>query len=307
MAAPATARPRADRHALSLAAPDADWPNAAAGALVAAAGTRWYVQRMGTGPCLLLVHGTGAASHSWRDLMPILARHFDVIAPDLPGHGFSQAIAAREMTLPGLAARLGRLLDAMGARPAFAVGHSAGAAIVLSMALEGRLPARGLVGLNAALLPYGGMLQRLFRPLARLLASGRLATGMFARRARDRRAVLRLLESTGSVLDDDGVRTYQRLLTCERHVGATLAMMAHWDLTDLLRDLHALVPRLTLIVGDGDRAVAPGEARKVQRYLPSLHIREIEGGGHLVHEEQPQRVASMIVEEFRLTVDQDGR
>ncbi|MDU3043759.1 MAG: alpha/beta hydrolase, partial [Bradyrhizobium sp.] len=51
-----------------------DWPNRAASRFVDAAGLRWHVQMMGEGPVALLAHGTGAATHSWRDLAPLLAR-----------------------------------------------------------------------------------------------------------------------------------------------------------------------------------------------------------------------------------------
>ena len=56
----------------------AAWPNHAVSRLVDAGGVRWHVQRMGRGPVLLLVHGTGASTHSWRALMPLLATRFDV-------------------------------------------------------------------------------------------------------------------------------------------------------------------------------------------------------------------------------------
>ncbi|MFZ4410973.1 MAG: alpha/beta fold hydrolase, partial [Paracraurococcus sp.] len=81
----------------------ADWPNRPTSRLVAAGGLRWHVQVAGTGPVLLLVHGTGAATHSWRDLLPLLARHFTVVAPDLPGHGFTERPRAEGLSLPGMA------------------------------------------------------------------------------------------------------------------------------------------------------------------------------------------------------------
>jgi len=71
-----------------------DWPNRSASRFVSAAGLRWHVQQFGTGPVALLVHGTGASTHSWRGLAPILAESFSVVAPDLPGHGFTEAPAA---------------------------------------------------------------------------------------------------------------------------------------------------------------------------------------------------------------------
>jgi len=50
-----------------------DWPNRAASRFVQASGLRWHVQVMGEGPTVLMLHGSGAATHSWRDLAPLLA------------------------------------------------------------------------------------------------------------------------------------------------------------------------------------------------------------------------------------------
>src|SRR3954470_13494112 len=102
------------------------WPNREASSFVQAAGLRWHVQRMGQGPQLLLVHGTGAATHSWRGLAPLLARRFTVVAPDLPGHGFTEAPSPDRLSLPGMVAALDGLLRALDVSPALAVGHSAG-------------------------------------------------------------------------------------------------------------------------------------------------------------------------------------
>ena len=52
------------------------WPNAAHSRFVRAGGIVWHVQMWGHGPPLLLLHGTGAATHSWRGIAPLLAPHF---------------------------------------------------------------------------------------------------------------------------------------------------------------------------------------------------------------------------------------
>ena len=95
---------------MSLRAPDwdedgRDWPNREASRVVSAGGLRWHVQVLGTGPTLLLVHGTGAATHSWRDLAPRLARRFTIVAPDLPGHGFTSSPGDDRMSMPAMAAQ----------------------------------------------------------------------------------------------------------------------------------------------------------------------------------------------------------
>ena len=80
------------------------WPHRDASRFVRAGGLLWHVQVMGEGPVILLLHGTGASTHSWRALMPLLARHFTVVAPDLPGHGFTGTPPSGGFALPAVAA-----------------------------------------------------------------------------------------------------------------------------------------------------------------------------------------------------------
>ncbi len=276
-----------------------DWPLREASRFVQAAGMRWHVQQMGSGPVALLVHGTGAATHSWRGLAPLLARQFTVVAPDLPGHGFTERPAARGLSLPGMAEGLAALLRALGVAPQVAVGHSAGAAILCRMALDGAIAPRLLVSLNGALLPLGGMPGKVFSPLAKLLAATPLVPRVFSWRASDRAAVERLIRSTGSTLDPEGTGFYARLVRNPGHVGATLAMMAGWDLRPLERDLPRLAAPLVLVVGADDRTVPPSEARRAGALLPTADVVTLPGLGHLAHEERPDTVAALIVERAR--------
>ena len=273
-----------------------DWPNREASRFVSAAGLEWHVQVLGSGPVVLLVHGTGAATHSWRGLAPRLARHFTVVAPDLPGHGFSAAPAAKGRTLPGMARALAALLRQLSLRPALAVGHSAGAAIVCRMALDAEISPERVVSLNGALLPLRGMAGQVFSPMAKLLVLNPLVPWLAAWRALDPEVVDRLLRDTGSRLDADGLRFYRRLARSPRHVGATLRMMASWDLRPLERDLPRLEPPLRLVVGGRDRFVPPGEADRVRALLPRAEIVTLPELGHLAHEEQPEQVAELLLE-----------
>lgn len=277
-----------------LAGPPAAWPNRSASQLVTAGGRRWHLQRAGSGPRLLLLHGTGASVHSFRDLLPRLAASFDVLAPDLPGHGYSESPPGGRLGLHALACDLGELLDGVDFLPQFAVGHSAGAAILAQMALDGTLHLERLIGINAALLPLAGPSRRLFAPLARLAAATRVAPWLIARQARDPRAIRRLLEGTGSHIDDAGIALYQRLFTRQEHVAAVLGMMAQWDLDALPAALAALECPLALITASGDLAVDPREATTVSRLASDVTIERIAGCGHLVHEENPGLVARLV-------------
>lgn len=275
-----------------------DWPNREASRFVTAGGLRWHVQMAGQGgadrPDLLLLHGTAAATHSWRDLLPLLATRFRVIVPDLPGHGFTDLPAQSRLSLPGMAGSLAALLHALGAKPVLAVGHSAGAAIALRLALDGRIAPHSVVSLNGALIPFAEKHAAFFTRAARMLVGLPFVPSLFAWRASNRAVAERLLQDTGSRIEPRGVELYTRLFRHSSHVAAALGMMANWDLVPLLHDLPRLRPRLFLVVGSQDRSIPPQQAERVRARLPSARIVTMPGLGHLAHEEKPKETAELI-------------
>lgn len=276
-----------------------DWPNRDASRFVRAGGILWHVQvTEQNGPPVLLLHGTGAATHSWARLLPLLAKNFTVVAPDLPGHGFTEAPPDARMSLPGMAWGLKELLRALAIEPVLGVGHSAGAAILARMALDGPWLARGIVSLNGALVPLRGGPGDLpiFAAIARALVSVPVIPWLFSWRAGDPRVVDRLLQGTGSRIDPAQAAFYARLVRRSGHVSAALAMMANWDLKALSRDLPRLAAPLTLVVGDNDRTVPPGDVLRVQVLVPGATIHRLPGLGHLAHEERPDLVADIVAQ-----------
>lgn len=275
-----------------------DWPNREASRFVQAAGLKWHVQILGRGPPLLLLHGAGAATHSWRDLAPRLADRFTLVAPDLPGHGFTQTPHGAGLSLEGMSAGVGDLLGALGIRPEMAVGHSAGAALALALRLSDRIGERGVVSINGALKPFPGAAGHVFPAMAKLLFVNPFADQVFAWRASQPGAVERLLEGTGSRIDKIGLEAYSKLLRTTGHVGGALGMMAHWDLHGLQARLADIPMPLTLISGLSDRAVPPDVARSLKARAPQATLIELKGLGHLAHEEDPGRLAGLIVAAF---------
>jgi len=271
-----------------------DWPNREASRFLRAGGNRWHVQVAGEGPVLLLLHGTGAATHSWRGLLPLLARRFTVIAPDLPGHGFTEMPQPDRLSLPGMARGVAQLLHALGSKPDLVAGHSAGAAIACRMVLDQAIAPRAVIGLNAALLPFEGLAGQVFSPIARMLAQLPAVPWMVSWRAGDRSMVERLLRDTGSSIDARGTELYARLVRRPGHVAAVLGMMARWELRPLLRDLRRLPVPLYLVVGGRDRTVRPSDARRIKADLPATRIVDIPDLGHLAHEERPAEIAGII-------------
>jgi magnesium chelatase accessory protein len=275
------------------------WPHADRSRLVEADGRRWFVQQWAapspTAPRLLLLHGTGASSHSWRALAPLLAAHAGVTALDLPGHGFSDPAPGSGATLEGMALGVAGLLRRIDLQPTVAIGHSAGAAIAVRLALDRPEELHAVIGLNAALLPLRGLAGQVFSPLARLLAANRLVPHLFAWRAAAPVRVRRLLAGTGSMLDDEGVALYGRLVADPAHVAGALAMMAHWDLPALARVLPSLRTPLHLLVGERDRTVPPADAERVRALVPGASVGRLPGLGHLAHEEQPRQVLAHVL------------
>jgi magnesium chelatase accessory protein len=274
------------------------WPNCEASLFVDAGGLRWHVQRMGDADApqlILLLHGTGAATHSWRALAPLLARDAQVVAPDLPGHGFSSAPGRDSFSLPGMARAVAALLRALDISPTVVVGHSAGAAIGARLCLDGAIAPGTLIGINGAWLPFGGPAARFFSPAARILADSPMAAWLVARSAREPGLARRLLDGTGSRIDDVGARAYARLLRSPAHIAGALAMMAHWELGPLLRELPSLAPHLLLLAGAADRTVSQAQSAQVARSVAGARLEILPGLGHLAHEEAPEMFAARIL------------
>jgi len=272
-----------------------DWPNREASRFVSAAGLKWHVQVMGVGPVVVLVHGTGASSHSYGDLAQILSKAFTVVVPDLPGHGFTELPPTSRLSLPGIAGDLAELLKILKLKPVIVVGHSAGAAILIEMCLDGLIAPDAVVSLNGALRPFGSLAGQFFSPLAKLLVRNPFVPRLLAWRADNPAAVDRLIRNTGSQLDPKGLGYYARLFRCESHVAAALGMMSQWDLFTFEKRLGALNTPLVLVAGSRDRAISPEDVFRVRERRRKAEIVMLRGLGHLAHEERPEEIAEIIV------------
>lgn len=245
---------------------------------------------------MLLVHGTGASTHSWRQLAPLLAERFTVIAMDLPGHGFTQCPPRRRLSLLGMSEAVAELVASLEFRPAVVVGHSAGAAILIRCCLDGSLNPASVISLNGALLPFRGAAGVLFPRLAKLLFLNPLTPRILARSAVDRERVNRVIRGTGSELDAEGIDLYARLFASPEHVAAALGMMANWDLNGFERDLPKLRQPLHLIAGEKDKAVDVRDAEQVAERMVRARLLRLPSLGHLAHEEAPAEVARIVSE-----------
>lgn len=294
------------------------WPHRAHSRFVRAAGLRWHIQyfenqqfdsALTHAPTALLIHGTGASTHSWRGLAPLLTPHFNVLSLDLPGHAFTDmpagGSAAWQMSLPGMAKAIGELLAALDISPALLMGHSAGAALAVRMTLDGWTRPQHIVSINGALQPLGGLAGQVFSPVAKLMSALPFVPSLFAWQATHPSVLQKLIASTGSRLDAEGMALYGQLVSNPGHAAGALGMMANWDLPQLATDLPRLAAPLSLLVGSQDHTVPPRQADRLVALWPTSSVAaapqlvSLPGLGHLAHEEQPELVAGHVLAQFK--------
>ena len=272
-----------------------DWPLTSSSQFVQAAGLRWHVQRQGQGSVLLLLHGTGASTHSWRDLVPLWAQTLTVVSVDLPGHAFTGMSSPSGMTLPGMAQAVQVLMDTLQLKPSVIVGHSAGAAVGAQMVMQRDPNSKPLlVALNPAWLPLPGWAGKLFAPAAKLITFNPLSGWLMAKQAAHGQLVERVLRGTGSALSPQGVALYKRLFSQPVHVRGVLSMMERWDLETWSPQLAQLDSPVLIVCGESDHTIDPHSTQTLSQSLPNVRYKLLPGLGHLAHEEAPATVVQHI-------------
>lgn len=269
-----------------------DWPNREWSHFVDVDPFRFHYQCSGVGADLLLLHGAGASTHSFRDLLPLLSERFRVLAIDLPGHGFTRAPPAAQRTLPQVADAVRRALGVIGLRPRAVIGHSAGAAVGARIILDRHLEVERLISINGAFFPFVGAARLALPALARILSQSRRAPRLMSRLARPSTA--QILKATGSRIDGRGSELYRRLASSPEHIAGSLAMAAGWNLDELVLELAELPTKLVLVAGENDKTVSPEQARRLRESLPRSELLLLPRLGHLAHEEAPWRFAELI-------------
>ena len=253
----------------------------------------------GSGPALLLLHGLGCDSSTWIDVMPALAEHFTVIAPDLLGHGESDKPDA-DYSLGGYANGMRDLLTILGIDKATVVGHSFGGGVAMQFAYQ--FPDRT----ERVVLVSTGGLGREITPLVRLLSvpgSGlALAVATFKpwrpivagtmrimsrsplSATRDLGEVARIYES----LSDPATRT--AVLRVTSHVlnwrGQYVTMT---DRSYLARMMPVLV-----IWGRQDMVIPPAHAEAAPTRVSDVHV--FDDSGHFPHKDHPQEFCRILLE-----------
>ena len=248
----------------------------------------------GEGEPVIALHSSASAGKQWDALAELVGSEFRLLAPDLPGQGFTELGSAAQSSLPGMARAVAALLRELQVQPEVIVGHSAGAAVAAALCLQGECAPRALVSINGALLPFGRAAAPVFSQAAKVLAALPVFPALVALHALPRKPIERMLRQTGSRVSDEMARCYRTLLGDPRHVTGTLRMMANWNLGPLQDNLERLHPPLHLLLGGQDAVVPAAQAQALHRRIPGAYLQRAPELGHLAHEEDPAWVAAYL-------------
>ena len=273
-----------------------DWPNRQHSQLISIGDLDWHVQLSGTGPVVLLLHGTGSSTHSWSDLVPLLEPHAQVLIPDLPGHAFTLGAKLEDLKLDTIARSLQLLIDQLGIEaPSIVVGHSAGAPLALRFAVAAPKQPKLVIALNPSFIPPPAFYTSFFGPLLGPLTRSSTLSSLLASLSPNLGMVDKLLDSTNTILPEARRVHYRKLFERSDHVRGSMNFMAAADIQKVLVEADLYQGKLICVLGNQDAWIPVKPLEKIiQDYFPAAEIVKWEGG-HIMHELEPNRVAQLIL------------
>lgn len=228
-------------------------------------------------PTLLVLHGWADSSVSWRKFAYLLGKDYQVIVPNLPGFGGSQA-PQDAWGLEDYALFIGNFCTKLHVNPATIIAHSNGGAIAI-------------YGLANGIFETGQLV---------LLASAGIRTN-----GRGRKRLIRLLTKTGKVLTRPlPVVTQQKLRNkLYRTIGSDLLVAAHMQETfkrvvaqDVQNEAVRIAVPTLLIYGDQDTATPLVFGQQLHALIPASSLEIITGVDHFIHIKATERVVVLIHE-----------
>ena len=250
---------------------------------------------------VLLIHGITGCAEQWDQVMPLLAEHYTVIAPDLLGHGKSDKPRG-DYSLGAYAASVRDLLIALGHRRATVVGHSLGGGIAMQFSYEyppfaerlvlvssGGLGREVHLMLRAATLP-GSELVLPWIAHERLHGLGGAIAGLLDRLGlRAGSDLAEMAKGYGSLGDAGARQAFIHTLRAVIDFGGQRV-----SATDRLY-LAEFVPSL-VIWGSRDPLIPVAHAEVAHRELPGSQLEIFTGSGHFPQLQEPVRFAHTLID-----------
>jgi len=257
-----------------------------------------YYSEQGKGPPVLLIHGFGASTFTWRHIAPELAKTHRVIAVDLKGFGQSDKPFDGRYSVYDQAELLAQLIEDKDLRNLTLVGHSFGGGVALLLALEAnqRLDGRitRLVLLDSIAFPQN--IPVFFRLLDVPLVS-QLGVRMVPPSVQTRLA-LQIAYFDDSKIDPEEVELYAAPLKTAAGKHAIIysaRQIVPEDIAELSERYKTMELPTLILWCDHDRIVPLEVGIKLRRTLPNSTLRLVEDCGHMPQEEQPVSTLSQIL------------
>ncbi|HSO39461.1 MAG TPA: alpha/beta fold hydrolase [Labilithrix sp.] len=250
-------------------------------------GVNVHYRDEGSGPPLVLVHGSSASLHTWDGWVAKLSSHRRVVRLDLPGYGLTGPAPDRDYSAARYARVVGLLLDRLGIERADLAGNSLGGRVALTFALAHPARVRRLVLVDAAGLS-GQRLPGIFR-LARTPVLNRLLRWVTPRMI-VRKNVAEVYGEPSRVTEAL-VDRYYDLLRREGNRQATIDRftdLSDPDLDDRLGEIHAPV---LLEWGERDAWIPLPFAHRFQAAIAGSRLVTYSDAGHVPMEELPDATA----------------
>jgi len=242
-------------------------------------------------PAILLLHGFGGSTFSWRDVSPDLAPEQRVVAFDRPGFGLTTRplhgdwAKTNPYSLEGQVQLTVAMMDDLGLEEAVLVGHSAGGTLALQMALSHPERVKALVLVAPAV--YGGGPPTWIKPLLYIPQIRHLGPLVARRLVGALESILDRSYADPSLITSEVREGYKKPLRVDdwdRGLWELSLAGGSGDLAERLSDIK--VPTL-VITGDSDEIVSPEDSARVASAVPGAELVVIPRAGHLVMEERP--------------------
>jgi pimeloyl-ACP methyl ester carboxylesterase len=251
-----------------------------------------HVEQAGSGEPVVLIHGFGASTYSWRKVMPALAASHRVVAVDLNGFGYTQRPTSRaSYTREAQAKLVLGTLDALGIDRAHIVGHSYGGGLTLYLASRHPERFRTMVLVDSSAPTYANDRRSRFaalRPLDVLFVrSVVLRPGMV------RKGLLRSYYDD-SLVTPELVQAYLDRLAVEGVGGAFYGLTAPAPAGEPVELEKIAVPSL-VIWGAHDVLISPETGRRAAARLPHAEFVLFDKSGHLPMEEEPEAFLNTVL------------
>ena len=256
-----------------------------------------YTVERGEGPPVLLIHGFGTNTFTWRHISPDLARDHKVIAVDLKGFGRSDKPFDERYAAKDQAELLTELILERNLRNLTVVGHSFGGGVALLLALEADTRLKGRIARLVLLdtIAYPQAIPVFFKLLDRPVLS-QVGVRMAPPTVQIQMA-LRIAYYDNSKIGDDEVAAYAEPMktAAGKHALIHSARQIMPPDVEKIAARYTTIQLPTLILWcDHDRIVPVEIGLKLAREMPNASFRIIDECGHMPQEEQPEATMLQI-------------